>query len=209
MADGFHRFLAAGRIGSEEITCDVRTGTKTDALWFALGANRQNGTRLNIDDKRHAILVALQTWPDYSTTRIAEQIGCDQSTAMRVKQEVMQAHNLPSRVIGKDGKSYPAVRTARIDTPSEPTTPSTMERRREMATEGATASGLKRLPRKEDGEIMTRAVAGLESIISGLRTVAIHELATDDRAASWRQSIAEVIGSLRLVNKRLGRRDVV
>ena len=63
--------------------------------------------RVTPADKRHAILLALRTWPDMSTNRIAEQVGCNQSTVIRAKQEVMQTHNLPDRTIGKDGKIYP------------------------------------------------------------------------------------------------------
>jgi hypothetical protein len=62
-------------------------------------------------DKRHAILLALKTWPDKSQTQLAEQIGCTQGLGS----QVISANNLdscrPSRVTGKDGKSYPASRT--------------------------------------------------------------------------------------------------
>lgn len=76
MADGFHRGLASQRLGSAEIEADVRPGTKVDALWFALGANRKNGERLKSSDLRHAVLLAFQTWPDRSARELAEQIGC-------------------------------------------------------------------------------------------------------------------------------------
>src|SRR5688500_13986666 len=46
LADGFHRVLAARRIGAASIVADVRAGTTTDALWYALGANNTNGQRL-------------------------------------------------------------------------------------------------------------------------------------------------------------------
>lgn len=78
LADGFHRFLAAQRFEARDIAADVRAGTKADALWFALGANRKNGKRLSETDKRHAIVLALQTWPDKSQNQIAEQVGCTQ-----------------------------------------------------------------------------------------------------------------------------------
>jgi DNA-binding NarL/FixJ family response regulator len=108
MADGFHRGLAAFRVGVMDIAADVRAGTASDALWFALGANKTNGTRLTSKDKRHAILAALKTWPDKSINMIAEQIGANQRYASGIRAEVSATTNLPDRVTGKDGKSYPA-----------------------------------------------------------------------------------------------------
>lgn len=117
IADGFHRSLAAQRNGLHEIPAEVQPGTKTDALWFALGANKANGQRLTTADKKHAIVLALQTWPDRSATMIAEQIGCSQQHVQHVKAGVTSACNLPSRVTGKDGKSYPASRVRTTEHP--------------------------------------------------------------------------------------------
>jgi len=110
LADGFHRTQAATRNGCVEIPADVRVGTKQDALWFALGANRANGQRLSEADKRHAIVLALAAWPDKPASEIAEQAGCGHSYVSRVRAEVSTSGNLPDRVTGKDGKSYPASR---------------------------------------------------------------------------------------------------
>jgi hypothetical protein len=110
LADGFHRVLAAQRIQWRELDAEVRPGTKADAIWFALAANRANGKPMTGADKRHAIVLALQTWPDRSTRMIAAQIGCDQSFVVKVRPQVM-TDSSPARVTGKDGKSYPASRT--------------------------------------------------------------------------------------------------
>lgn len=110
LADGFHRFMAAQRNGSIDITADVRAGTKDDALWFALGANKKNGKRLTSTDLQHAIRLAFKTWPDKSTTMIAEQVGCTQRYVSTIHEQVRTTSNLADRVTGKDGKSYPARR---------------------------------------------------------------------------------------------------
>lgn len=107
MADGFHRALAAKRIELREIPADVRPGTKTDALWFALGANRTNGQRLTNTDLRHAVLIAVQTFLNSkSQTSIAEQIGCSQGFVSLV----ISRNNVerPERVSGADGHTYPS-----------------------------------------------------------------------------------------------------
>lgn len=117
MGDGFHRGLAAQRNGSVTIRSDVRAGTREDALWFALGANKKHGRQMTVADKKHAILMALQTWPDRSMTTISEQIGCAVSYVKTVKDQVFTTEHLPARVTGKDGKSYPATQSSRTPSP--------------------------------------------------------------------------------------------
>lgn len=84
LADGFHRFLAAQRIQWRELEADVRPGTKEDALWFALGANRTNGKRLNEADKTHAVAMALAMWPTKMQREIADHVGCSESLVSKV-----------------------------------------------------------------------------------------------------------------------------
>lgn len=84
MGDGFHRGLAAQRNGSVTIPSDVRAGTRADALWFALGANKEHGARMTDADKAHAIALARQTWPERMQSEIAAQIGCHPSFVSRV-----------------------------------------------------------------------------------------------------------------------------
>jgi len=110
LADGFHRVMAAQRIGRAVIEATVQPGTQQDALWFALGANRCNGNRLTKADKKHAILLALKTWPDKSARQIADQVGCSNIYVSRMREEAGVNKLTPEsgRVTGKDGKSYPA-----------------------------------------------------------------------------------------------------
>ena len=110
LADGFHRVAVHRRDGRTEIAADIRTGNQADALWFALGANRAHGHRLTAADKKHAVELALEAWPERSQARIAEQIGCSQQYVSKIRQ-VTTSCDLPDRSIGKDGKSYPARRT--------------------------------------------------------------------------------------------------
>ena len=117
LADGFHRMQAAQRNGFVDIDADVRAGTKEDALWFALGANKANGHRMTAGDKRHAIVLAVSTFPSRSARQIAEQVGVNYDYVNDIRRQVSDTLHLPDRVTGKDGKSYPASRPAR---PSEP-----------------------------------------------------------------------------------------
>lgn len=82
---------------------------RQDALWFALGANAGHGHQLTREDKRHAIILALKTWPEKSASTIADQVGCTQAFVSRIRQDVQvnTSIDLPSRVTGKDGKELP------------------------------------------------------------------------------------------------------
>ena len=107
LADGFHRTLAAKRNKFRDIEADVDTGTRADALWFALGANKENGQRLTDADKRHAVLMAVTAFMnDKSQHEIARQIGCSQGFVS----QVISRNNVgrPERVPGKDGNTYPS-----------------------------------------------------------------------------------------------------
>lgn len=88
LADGFHRFMAAQRIQARDIDADVKPGTKDDALWFALGANRTNGKRLTEADKTHAVEMAIQMWPERLQREIAEQVGCSESLVSKVAMRI-------------------------------------------------------------------------------------------------------------------------
>jgi DNA-binding CsgD family transcriptional regulator len=113
MADGFHRGMAAQRIKLLDIDADVRAGTKEDALWFAMGALGEAGRlglRAKSVDKRHAIELALVTWPSKPATQIADQVGCGHSwvSELRSKMQSSGTGTLPETIVRKNGRSYPA-----------------------------------------------------------------------------------------------------
>ena len=145
LADGGHRIRAARHNGATTINAEVRQGTQLDALWYGLGANRTHGHRSTRDDVKHAVVLALRTWPEKSGNQIARQVGCDQAYVSRLKAQGMTSHTLPDRVTGKDGKSYPARRpapqareieaVAGIDTGQHVTeAPATLDKSREGVT---------------------------------------------------------------------------
>ena len=64
--------LSAQRLGREGIEAEVHKGTREDALWSAMGANKQNGRRMTRDDVRCAVELALETWPEMTQLVIAD-----------------------------------------------------------------------------------------------------------------------------------------
>ncbi len=122
LADGYHRLTAHELAGRTEIEAQVRTGTKADALWFALGANRAHGLRLTNTDKRHAVALALTTWPEKTQVEIARQVGCSQGLVS----QCISRNRLPrpDRVIRRNNRPYPARRPVarQQDEPSDAAT---------------------------------------------------------------------------------------
>jgi hypothetical protein len=110
LADGFHRLFAARKAGLNQLPADVRQGTRTDAIWYAIGANKANGQRPSRGDVKHAVLLALKTWPEKTLREIGGQIGCSFTYVGVVKRELYTSAQLPdapATVTGRDGKTYP------------------------------------------------------------------------------------------------------
>lgn len=110
LADGFHRLLAAKRIGRETILAEINAGGRTDALRHALGANATNGVYRTNDDKRNAVEIALEEWPDLANPVLAEICRVSVELVRRRRAELTQSGKLarPERVTGRDGKEYPS-----------------------------------------------------------------------------------------------------
>ena len=110
LADGFHRYLAAKRIGRPTILAEVQPGGRTDALRHALGANATNGVYRNNADKRNAVEIALEEWPDRANPVIAEICRVSVELVRRCRTEMAKAGRIDpaEKVTGRDGKEYPA-----------------------------------------------------------------------------------------------------
>ena len=108
-ADGFHRVHAAIRVGATQIECDVRKGSKADALKFALGCNAHHGLRRTNADKRHAVELAVKEFGKLTDVALAELCAVNRELVG----EVRKAHLLdssrsgippvPQSRIGRDG----------------------------------------------------------------------------------------------------------
>ena len=103
-ADGFHRIHAARKIGATHIECDVRRGSKMDALKFALGCNAHHGLRRTNADKRHAVAMALKEFPKLSDRALAEMclVGHDLVSEIR-KAQLAETPVAKAQVVGNQG----------------------------------------------------------------------------------------------------------
>lgn len=110
LADGFHRYLAAQRNEYDSISAEVREGSRTDALRHSLGANATNGIYRSNADKRNAVEIALEEWPEMSNSVIAELCKVSPDLVRRCRNEMEKEDRIATQrqVTGKDGKQYPA-----------------------------------------------------------------------------------------------------
>lgn len=110
LADGFHRYLAAKRNQTATILAEVHPGGRSEALRHALGANATNGVYRTNADKRHAVEIALEEWPDRANPVLAELCRVSADLVRRCRTEMSASGKLEARerVTGRDGKDYPA-----------------------------------------------------------------------------------------------------
>lgn len=110
LADGFHRYLAAKRNQLPSILAEVQPGGRGDALKHALGANATNGVYRNNADKRNAVEIALEEWPDRANPVIAEICKVSVELVRTRRSELTKAGRIvrAGTVVGRDGKEYPS-----------------------------------------------------------------------------------------------------
>lgn len=125
LADGFHRHAAAAR-AKVELRVDIRSGSRRDALIFALSANATHGLKRTNADKRRCVELALEDEEirGWSDRRIAETCGVSDPFVGGVRRQLQTVCSssepaVPLRV-GADGKAraLPAPRRA-AEAPTE------------------------------------------------------------------------------------------
>jgi len=126
LADGFHRIEGYRRAvayqkipngdGFTPIPCDVRTGTRRDAILFAASANSNHGLRRTNADKRRSVDVLLRDpeWSQWSDREIARVCEVSDRFVNTMRHEMTaNGSQSPTIRIGGDGRVY---NTANIGT---------------------------------------------------------------------------------------------
>jgi ParB-like chromosome segregation protein Spo0J len=165
LADGFHRWHGHRRAGLVTIVAEVRQGSREDAAWFALAANKAHGLRMSNADKRAAVQKALALRPGISSRQIAEHVGVSDHTVRSVREEVAPvAQN--AQLVGKGGKPYPAKR---------------------QATDGKQVTDDPPLVTDETPPVVTDDDGGLAAVQADLRDL-------EDGLRAWVRQAREVLG---------------
>lgn len=119
LSRGFHRYHASKDAGVARVACEVRKGTKRDAVWDAIADNQTHGLRRTNADKKRAVEMALKDkeWSGMSNVAIAEHVGVDASFVLRIRNEKEAAQvvtvTTKTKRTGKDGKKQAAKKSKR------------------------------------------------------------------------------------------------
>ena len=85
LAEGFHRKAAAKAIGAVSMLCELRTGSRLDALLCSLASNQAHGLRRTSADKRRAVEGMLRLKPDFSDRAIAKHVGVSNTFVSKLR----------------------------------------------------------------------------------------------------------------------------
>lgn len=110
LADGFHRYHAAVAASLDALPCDVRPGTRRDAVLFSVGANATHGLRRTNADKRKSVetLLADEEWCAWSDREIARRCGVSNDFVSRLRPAI--CHSMTdeptSRTVERNGTVF-------------------------------------------------------------------------------------------------------
>ncbi|MBE3099911.1 MAG: ParB N-terminal domain-containing protein [Planctomycetes bacterium] len=122
LSDGFHRVKAAVEAGQTTIPAEVWEGTRDDAFWMSLAANKDHGLRRSNDDKARAVKAALAAKPRLSDGAIAEHVGVSDRMVAKYRAELTPKVSESAGRTGRDGRT---INTANIgrSAPRKPAPP--------------------------------------------------------------------------------------
>jgi hypothetical protein len=107
LADGFHRYHASVKAGLEDFQCEVREGTRLEAIKYALKANNGHGLRRTNADKRNAVHLAMKEFSSESNRGIAEMCEVSPGLVDSIRSQLPTIGTCPPAVrSGRDGKAY-------------------------------------------------------------------------------------------------------
>lgn len=96
LADGFHRLLAYKRAGKSQVQAHIFQGSRKDALLHALGANSRNSLYRSNADKRSAVEIALEEFPEEPNTFIAKICAVSPSMVRSARKRFDDLNNIES-----------------------------------------------------------------------------------------------------------------
>lgn len=146
LADGFHRYHAALRIGVADFLCEVDTGTARDALYYGSTANNLHGQPMDNADKRKITMIFIEDfeWGQWSNSEIARQLHVSPPFVAKMRGEsapAVRKYITPKGNVAekrkpekKDKPAKPAKAAPLVDAP-KPADPPVVDHRQEMVDE--------------------------------------------------------------------------
>ena len=92
LADGFHRYQAAKKLGLVEIGCNVHQGRVREAILFSAGANARHGFRRSNADKQRQVEMLLKDdeWSKWADNAIARRCDVYHSFVSKIRSSLAQ-----------------------------------------------------------------------------------------------------------------------
>lgn len=111
LADGFHRVLAAHKLGHETVSADIRKGTVRDAVLFSVGANATHGRPRTNADKRHAVMTLLKDpeWAGWSDSEVARRCSVSVHLVHDVRVATFPKEKLEARKVARTRNGKTAI----------------------------------------------------------------------------------------------------
>lgn len=93
LADGFHRWHGHRQAGAPEIDCDIRAGSRRDAVLFSVSANAAHGLRRSNADKHKAVQTLLSDpeWSKWSDREIAKQCNVNREMVSSDRSHLLES----------------------------------------------------------------------------------------------------------------------
>jgi hypothetical protein len=88
--DGYHRGEAA-KLACVQLLVEFRIGTRREAEWESLGANKLHGLQRTPEDEDKVVRQALLDFPEQSIRKINEHTGVDRRRIAHIRQELIEA----------------------------------------------------------------------------------------------------------------------
>lgn len=106
LADGFHRFFACKSAGIEEISAEIIEGTKRDAKYYSLGANKDHGLRRSNGDKKKAVIEMITDaeWGELPSRDIGNHIGVSHAYVSKIRRDLEE---IEEKKLGNVSKNTP------------------------------------------------------------------------------------------------------
>src|SRR5690606_37821881 len=88
--DGWHRVRAYDRAGFTLVNAIVERGTRRQAKFLSLAANKDHGLRRSNEDKHRAVELYLgdPEWVQHSDRVVAEHCGVDHKTVASIRKQL-------------------------------------------------------------------------------------------------------------------------
>lgn len=94
-ADGLHRYHGSLNAGLQGLPCEVKRGTRMEALEFAIRANASHGLRRSPEDKRACVAAALEAWPMDSDRALADKCCVSHTLVWGLRRQLKEAEPVP------------------------------------------------------------------------------------------------------------------